>query len=63
MLPTVQGDILVYREGNYEAGEMAQGVGIELATFLFPLLVILDDLLDKRLMRTFLSAIQLIITL
>jgi hypothetical protein len=46
----------------YEAADIAQGLGIELATFLFPLLVTLDDLLDKRLVRTFLSTIQLIIT-
>jgi DDE family transposase len=46
----------------YEAADIAQGVGIELATFLFPLLVTLDSLLDKRLVRTFLSSIQLIIT-
>ena len=37
-------------------------MGIQLATFLFPLLVVLDRMLDKRLVRTFLSSIQLIIT-
>lgn len=46
----------------YEAADIAQGVGIELATFLLPLLVVLDRVLDKRLVRTFLSSIQLIIT-
>ena len=45
----------------YEAADIAQGVGIQLATFLFPLLVVLDRMLDKRLVRTFLSSIQLII--
>jgi hypothetical protein len=46
----------------YEAADVAQGVGIKLATFLWPLLVVLDRVLDKRLVRTFLSSIQLIIT-
>jgi Transposase DDE domain len=46
----------------YEGADIAQGVGIELATFLFPLLVVLDRVLDKRLVRTFLCSIQLIIT-
>jgi hypothetical protein len=41
---------------------MAQGLGEALARFLFPLLVELDRLLDKRLVRTFLSTIQVIIT-
>lgn len=34
---------------SYETADIAQGVGIQLASFLFPLLVVLDDLLDKRL--------------
>ncbi len=46
----------------YEAAEIAQGVGIQLASFLFPLLVALDELLDKRLVRTFLKSIESIIT-
>jgi hypothetical protein len=41
---------------------MAQGLGEALARFLFPLLVELDKLLDKRLVRTFLATIQVIIT-
>jgi len=41
---------------------MAQGLGEALARFLFPLLVELDTLLDKRLVRTFLATIQVIIT-
>lgn len=46
----------------YEAADIAQAVGIQLASFLFPLLVVLDRVLDKRLVRTFLCSIQLIIT-
>jgi hypothetical protein len=46
----------------YEAADIAQGVGIQLASFLFPLLVVLDDLLDKRLVRTFLGSIQSILS-
>ena len=46
----------------YEAADIAQSVGIQLATFLFPVLVALDRVLDKRLVRTFLSSSQLIIT-
>src|SRR5439155_16588608 len=38
------------------------GLGEALARFLFPLLVELDTLLDKRLVRTFLATIQVIIT-
>jgi len=41
---------------------MAQGLGEALARFLFPLLVELDTLLDKRLVRTFLATIQVMIT-
>jgi hypothetical protein len=41
---------------------MAQGLGEALARFLFPLLVELETLLDKRLVRTFLATIQVIIT-
>ncbi len=41
---------------------MAQGLAEALAHFLFPLLVELDRLLDKRLVRTFLCTIQVIIT-
>jgi len=45
----------------YEAADMAQGLGIQLASFLFPLLVALDELLDKRLVRTFLGSIESIL--
>src|SRR5947209_1777620 len=47
---------------SYEATQIAQGVGEALARFLFPLLVERDTLLDKRLVRTFLATIQVIIT-
>jgi hypothetical protein len=50
------------QELPYEAADIAQGLGIQLATFLFPLLVTLDGVLDKRLVRTFLLSIQLILT-
>ena len=45
----------------YEAQQMAQGLAGDLAFFLFPLLVTLDRLLDKRLVRTFLQTIQVIL--
>jgi hypothetical protein len=45
-----------------EATQIAQGVGEALARFLFPLLVEVDTVLDKRLVRTFLATIQVIIT-
>ncbi len=45
----------------YDAEQMAQGLAEQLAVFLFPLLVTLDQLLDKRLVRTFLHSIQVII--
>jgi len=41
---------------------MAQGLAEALARFLFPLLVELDRRVDKRLVRTFLCTIQVIIT-
>ena len=41
----------------YDAGMIAQGFTGQLAHFLFPLLVELDRLLDKRLVRTFLQSI------
>ena len=46
----------------YNGQQMAQGLAEQLALFLFPLLVTLDQLLDKRLVRTFLQTIQVIIT-
>ena len=45
----------------YDAEQMAQGLAEQLAVFLFPLLVRLDRLLDKRLVRTFLQTIQVIL--
>ena len=45
----------------YEAQQMAQGLASDLAVFLFPLLVTLDRLVDKRLVRTFLQTIQVIL--
>src|SRR6266699_5703010 len=41
---------------------MAQGLTAQLAQFLFPLLVELDRVLDKRLVRTFLQTIAVILT-
>lgn len=41
---------------------IAQGLTAQLAHFLFPLLVELDRLLDKRLVRTFLHTIAVILT-
>ncbi len=46
----------------YDAAQMAQGLGAQLGSFLFPLLVQLDAVLDKRLVRTFLATIEVIIT-
>ena len=45
----------------YDAQQVAQGLAEQLALFLFPLLVTLDQLLDKRLVRTFLHTIQVIL--
>ena len=45
----------------YDPAQMGQGLGVQLASFLFPLLVSLDSLLDKRLVRTFLQTIEVII--
>ena len=62
----MQSQYLIGREAPqvppYEAVAMAQGLAEAVARFLFPLLVQLDGLLDKRLVRTFLSTIQVIIT-
>ena len=62
----MQNQYLIRREASqvppYEAPAMAQGLGEALARFLFPLLVELDKLLDKRLVRTFLATIQVILT-
>ena len=45
----------------YEPGSIAEGLTLELAQFLFPLLVELDAVLDKRLVRTFLQSIAVIL--
>lgn len=46
---------------SYDEQQMAQGLAEQLAVFLFPLVVRLDQLLDKRLVRTFLETIQVIL--
>src|SRR3989442_2523766 len=62
----MQNQYLIRREASqvppYEATAMAQGLGEALAHFLFPLLVKLDERLDKRLVRTFLATIPVILT-
>jgi hypothetical protein len=45
----------------YDEQQMAQGLAQDWAVFLFPLLVRLDQLLDKRLVRTFLETIPVIL--
>jgi hypothetical protein len=46
----------------YDTACMAQGLSAQLAHFLFPLLVELDKRLDKRLVRTFLQTVAVILT-
>src|ERR1700682_271976 len=46
----------------YDRGVMAQGFTAQVAHFLFPLLIELDRLLDKRLVRTFVQIIAVILT-
>ncbi|GAC1400263.1 MAG: hypothetical protein NVSMB49_12100 [Ktedonobacteraceae bacterium] len=46
----------------YEAAGMSQGLTTQVAQFLFPLLVELDALVDKRLVRTFVQMITVILT-
>jgi len=46
----------------YEPAAIAAGLTGQLAQFLFPLLVELDRRLDKRLVRTFLQTIAVILT-
>jgi hypothetical protein len=46
----------------YEPAAIAHGLTVELAQVLFPLLVELDALLDKRLVRTFVQSIAVILT-
>ena len=62
----MQNQYLIGREAPqvppYDAAQVGQGLGEALAHFLFPLLVELDVLLDKRPVRTFLATIQVIIT-
>ncbi len=45
----------------YDAEQIAQGLTRELAHYLYPLLVRLDQLLDKRLVRTFAQLIDVIL--
>jgi hypothetical protein len=47
---------------RYDAAEMAQGLYAALARFLAPLLMELDDRIDKRLVRTFLQTVRVILT-
>ncbi len=46
----------------YDAASMAQGLSAQLAHLLFPRLVELDRRLDKRLVRTFLQSVAVILT-
>jgi hypothetical protein len=46
----------------YEPQAIAEGLGLSLLSFLGPLLLDLDQQLDKRLIRTFVQAIQAILT-
>ena len=46
----------------YNAAEMAQGLYAALAGFLAPLLIELDARIDKRLVRTFLQTVTVILT-
>jgi hypothetical protein len=46
----------------YPAAEMAQGLYTGLARFLAPLLIELDARIDKRLVRTFLQTVTVILT-
>src|SRR5437588_2114467 len=46
----------------HDAASMAQGLSAQLAHFLFPLLLELDRRLDKRLVRTFLQTVAVILT-
>ncbi len=45
----------------YDAQEMAQGLTKQLACYLYPLLMLLDQRLDKRLVRTFARLIEVIV--
>ena len=46
----------------YEPQAIAEGLGLSLLSFLGPLLLELDQRLDKRLIRTFVQAIEAILT-
>jgi hypothetical protein len=46
----------------YDPASIAAGLTVQLGQFLFPLLVELDRLLDKRLVRTFVQSIAVILT-
>jgi hypothetical protein len=46
----------------YCAADMAQGFSTALAQFLAPLLIELDTVLDKRLVRTFLHTVTIMLT-
>jgi hypothetical protein len=46
----------------YDPQAMAEGLGLTLLSFLGPLLLDLDQGLDKRLIRTFVQAIEAILT-
>ena len=46
----------------YHAADMAQGMYTALAQFLAPLLIELDTAIDKRLVRTFLHPLTIILT-
>jgi hypothetical protein len=45
----------------YDAAAMSQGLLMSLATFLYPLLQALDERLDKRLVRTLLQSVAVIL--
>jgi hypothetical protein len=47
---------------SYHAADMAQGLYAALARFLAPLLIELDAAIDKRLVRTFLQTVAIILT-
>ncbi len=47
---------------SYHAADMAQGLYAALARFLAPLLIELDAAIDKRLVRTFLQTVAVILT-
>jgi hypothetical protein len=46
----------------YDPQAMAEGLGLTLLSFLGPLLLELDQWLDKRLIRTFVQTIEAILT-